>query len=100
MKAKRAKKVVGITVLTRIEVFAEGAQFIGLCPDLNVSSFGDTEEEARRSTREALGLFFEQCREMKTLEDVLGDAGYSSGADGTWRPREPLLVERIKVEAA
>lgn len=100
MKAKRSKKAGRVTVLTRIEVFAEGKQFVGLCPELNVSSFGDTEDEARRSTREALELFLEECREMKTLEEILGEAGYLQGADGTWFPREPLSVAKVTVEAA
>ena len=100
MKAKHPRKSPGPRVATCIEVFVEDGQFVGLCRDLNVSSFGDSEDEARRSTREALQLFLEECRNMGTLEDVLREAGYIHGPSGCWVQREPLLIERVTVEAA
>ncbi len=102
MAAKKTKKTkpVGVHLVTRIEVFAEGDQFVGLCRDLSVSSFGDSPEEARRCTREALELFVEECGRMGTLEEVLGEAGYTRGLDETWRGREALLIESVSLQAA
>jgi len=37
----------------------EGNGFVSLCPALNISSQGDTIEEAKSNLREALELFFE-----------------------------------------
>ena len=37
----------------------EGSGYVALCPDLDVSSQGDTVEEARANLVEALQLFFE-----------------------------------------
>jgi predicted RNase H-like HicB family nuclease len=37
----------------------EGNGYVGLCPDLDVASQGDTIETARNNLREAVELFFE-----------------------------------------
>jgi hypothetical protein len=34
-------------VISRVEVFLEEDAYVALCPDLDVSSFGDTAEEAK-----------------------------------------------------
>ena len=39
------------------EVFQEGGVYVSLCPELNVSSFGEDIEDAKRSLQEALGDF-------------------------------------------
>ena len=57
-----------------IEIFQEDDQYVGLCPELNVSSFGDTPEEAEASTQEAITLFLEECRKMGTLEKVMEES--------------------------
>jgi predicted RNase H-like HicB family nuclease len=38
---------------------AEGAGYVSLCPELNVTRQGDSVKEARDNLREALELFFE-----------------------------------------
>ena len=49
-----------IHLVYRAEVFKEDGQFVAICPELNVSSFGDSVEEARKSLREAIDLFLEE----------------------------------------
>ena len=46
----------------------EGGGFVALCPELDVTSQGDTIEEARKNLQEALELFFETAspEEIKT----------------------------------
>jgi predicted RNase H-like HicB family nuclease len=58
-------------IIVREEIFREGDLYVGLCPDLDVSSFGETIEEARQSLREALEAFIEECEAMGTLAEVL-----------------------------
>ena len=53
------------------QLFDEDGQIVALCPELNVSSFGDTPEEALASLQEAVSLFLEECQRMGTLEAVL-----------------------------
>jgi len=58
------------------EIFREGNVYVGLCPELNVSSFGETVEEARSSLQEAVEAFIEECEVMGTLEEVLEESGF------------------------
>jgi predicted RNase H-like HicB family nuclease len=80
----------------KIEIFKEGDVFVAVSPELNVSSFGDTVEEARESLREAVDAFIEECREMSTLEEVLEEAGFSR-TDGKWQPRKPVFEDKLSV---
>jgi predicted RNase H-like HicB family nuclease len=48
--------------------------YVGICPALNVSSFGETITEARQSIQEALEGFIEECDEMGTLLEVLEES--------------------------
>ena len=66
-----------IHLVYRSEVFEEEDQYVAVCPELNVSTFGDSVEEARRSLREALDLFVEECEAMGTLRAVLQEAGFT-----------------------
>ena len=59
-----------------IKVFKEGDVYVALCPELNVSSFGDDIKSAKVSLREALEAFLEECEAMGTLQEVLEDAGF------------------------
>jgi predicted RNase H-like HicB family nuclease len=43
----------------RISIAEEGAYFVAHCLDVDVSSFGETEEEALKAVHEALELYFE-----------------------------------------
>ncbi len=44
---------------------------VASCPELDVWSQGDDEEEARRMIAEAVRIFIEECARMGTLLDVL-----------------------------
>lgn len=78
----------------RAEFFKEGDEYVGLCPELNVSSFGDSLGETKQSLTEAIEAFLEECERMGTLEDVLEEAGFLCH-DGAWFPREPIFEERL-----
>jgi predicted RNase H-like HicB family nuclease len=81
-----------IHLVYRAEVFKEDGQFVAICPELNVSSFGDSVEEARKSLREAIDLFLEECESMGTIEPVLRESGFNPDpADPKrWVSRVPL----------
>lgn len=68
-------------VIYRTEVFKEGEQYVGLCPELNVSSFGDTPKVAKHSLHEAVDLFFEGCSLLGTLDEVLQESGFAEVGD-------------------
>ena len=48
-------------VMYRAEVFRDGDVYAGFWPELSVSSFGDSPQEAADSLQEAVELFLEGC---------------------------------------
>lgn len=52
-------------IQVKCEIFRENDLYVGICPELNVSSFGETIEEAKASLQEALMVFLEECEEMR-----------------------------------
>jgi len=54
----------------KVEIFKEDDLYVALAQELNVSSFGETFDEAKESIKEAIELFLEACREMGTLNEI------------------------------
>ncbi|MBA3029471.1 MAG: type II toxin-antitoxin system HicB family antitoxin [Desulfobacteraceae bacterium] len=46
----------------------EGTGYVSFCPELDISSQGDTIEEARSNLQEALELFFETASPSEAAE--------------------------------
>ena len=84
------------TIALEVKVFKEGDVYVTFCPELNVSSFGGDIENAKRSLREALEAFLEECEAMGTLEEVLEEAGFVKEKD-RWVLKEPVIEEKIAV---
>ena len=80
----------------RVEIFREGDSFVGVCPELNVSSFGSSISETQHSVREALEAFIEECDAMGTLPEVLEEAGLVL-KDGIWLSRQPVASELVAI---
>ncbi len=83
-----------MNIPVKIEVFKEGEVYVALSPDLNVSSFGETIEDAKRSVKEAVEAFIEECKRMGTLEEVLEESGFSKIGD-SWELRKPITEEEL-----
>jgi len=84
------------SIIVRVEIYKEGDVYVGICPDLDVSSFGETVDETRQSLREALDAFFEASEEMGTLDDILEEAGFVR--DGSnWLARQPVSIGLVPV---
>ena len=83
-----------LRITFEVKVFKDEDVYVALCPELNVSSFGDTIGGAEQSLREALEAFLEECEAMGTLEDVLEDAGFVKEID-RWILEEPVIKEKI-----
>jgi len=81
-------------ISVRIEIFKEGDVYVALSPELNVSSFGETVEDAKKSIKEAIEAFIEECERMGTLEDVLEESGFSKAND-SWASRKPVAEEDL-----
>lgn len=52
-------------------VYKEDESYVSWCRDLDISSFGDTEQEAKDSLLEALDLYIQYAMEEKKLEELV-----------------------------
>ena len=69
-------------------IFKEGKTFIAYSPKLDISSCGNSIEEARKNLKTAVRLFLEEAEKMGTLEEILREAGYEKTDGSHWmRPR-------------
>lgn len=86
-------------VIFNSEIFKEEDIYVALCPELNVSSFGNTIDEAKASLKEAVEAFIEECEAMGTLDEILEEAGFYKKLEPSevWVPREPLSEEKIAI---
>lgn len=82
------------TIEFRAEVFKEGETYVALCPELNVSSFGDTPAKAKAALLEAVAAFAEGCSRLGTMNEVMEAAGFHRSG-GKWISRVPLSQERL-----
>jgi predicted RNase H-like HicB family nuclease len=44
------------------QLYEEVDQYVAVCPELNVSSFGDTPDKALSALQEVVALFLEECQ--------------------------------------
>ncbi|NCR60467.1 MAG: type II toxin-antitoxin system HicB family antitoxin [Microcystis aeruginosa LL13-06] len=78
----------------KLEILRENDLYVGICPALSVSSFGETLLEAKQSVQEALLAFIEECEDMGTLIEVLEESGFIL-KDGVWMYPQPIAVEIV-----
>lgn len=83
-----------MNISLKIEVFKEDDSYVALSPELNVSSFGDTVDDAKKSVKEAIEAFIEECEKMGTLEEVLEESGFSK-INKSWESRKPVAEEDL-----
>jgi predicted RNase H-like HicB family nuclease len=48
----------------------ENDQYVAVCPEFDVSSFGDTVEEANKNLKEAIMLYLEGIDELKIRDQI------------------------------
>jgi len=51
-------------------IYREGKYFVGQCLNVDVSSFGDTIQEAQGNLKEALELYFEDKKGIKEVVQI------------------------------
>ena len=80
-------------------IFKEGETFVSYCPELGVSSCGDTVEEARRRVVEAVRLFLEESQRMGTLQDILQEEGFvpADPSGACWNPPPLIATEHMQL---
>ena len=81
-------------IIYKAEIFPEGDCFVGLCRELDVSSFGESPDDAKTSLQEAVEAFLEGCEILGTLTEVLEESGFYMN-DGKWQLRERITVSEV-----
>jgi predicted RNase H-like HicB family nuclease len=69
----------------------ERGRFVAYTPALDLSTAGKTLAQAERRFAEAAKLFFEECQEMGTLDEVLRNLGWTKSRNA-WNP--PIVFAR------
>lgn len=76
-----------------IIVFKEDTSYVAYCPELDVSSCGNTIEHAKEMLKTAIRLFLEEGEKMGTLEEILEEANYKKDTSGKWLPPKLVATE-------
>lgn len=82
-----------------VHTFKEGGTYVAYVPELDLSSCGATNDEARRNIRDAVQGFLETCASKGSLGLVLEEAGYHRNGD-KWEAPEFVALDRQKASVA
>ena len=83
-----------------VHLWKEGDHYIAHAMPLDVASAGDQPEMARQALDEAVRLFLATAADIGTMDQVLTDAGYERGGDGSWQSPRWIAVEHRAVAVA
>lgn len=78
-------------------VFKENETYVAYCPELDVSSCGNTIEHAKEMLKTAVRLFIEEAEKLGTIEDILEEANYKKDASGKWLPPKLVATESVSL---
>ena len=82
-------------IVYQIEESKAGVGWSAHCPELEVTAFGDSRDEARIALRRQVGDYLEDCEGLGVLEDTLIEAGFYDNGE-VWmssrvEPPQPRL---------
>lgn len=77
MKKQSVKKAaMSVVVQVDVVLLKDGKYYVALCPSLNVSSYGQTQKEAKQAFDEALKIFISETDKKGNLEKELLKYGW------------------------
>ena len=79
-------------VVYQVEESKAGASFQAACPELLITAFGDTPEDARNALRQQVAEYLEDCDNLGALDETLIEAGFYF-EDDVWMSNEVKPVE-------
>lgn len=81
-----------------VSFYREGNKFIAHSPAFNLSTCGDSQEQAKKRFGEILHIFLEEVEKMGTLEDVLLECGWKKigHPHRHWQP--PVFIGQSQQE--
>ncbi|PKB70783.1 MAG: hypothetical protein BZY87_09715 [SAR202 cluster bacterium Io17-Chloro-G6] len=75
-KPKRNKKSSFDRIVYQIEESGAGTDYQAVCPELVITGFGDTADEAKNSLRRLVAEYLQDCEELEVLDETLIQAGF------------------------
>ena len=78
-------------------IFKEDETYVAYCPELDISSCGNTVEHAKEMLNTAVRLFLEEAEKMGTLADILEESRYKKDSNGRWMPPKLVATEHVSV---
>jgi len=85
-------------VLLSVVFHREGNKFIAYSPALNLSTCGNSMDEAKRRFEEIVQIFLEETDRMGTLEEVLMECGWRKVGHPHKRWQPPIFVGQTQRE--
>ncbi len=79
-----------------VHVFKEGDSYVAYVPELDLSTCGDTKEQARTNIQDAIRGFLEAAYDKGTLDEILEEAGYEREGED-WKAPEFVSLDRLTV---
>ena len=86
-----------------VSFYKEGNQFIAYCPALDISTCGDTFDEAKNNFAELFDIFLSETIKLGTLEKVLLECGWEKITHPKLKWKPPVrqfiteTIEQIKL---
>ena len=81
-KSKSAKQPSFDRIVYRIEESRAGTGYEAVCPELLITGFGDTAEDAKNALRRQVAEYLEDCDKLEALDETLIEAGFYFMDDG------------------
>ena len=79
-------------VVYQIEESRAGSSYQAVCPELLITAFGDTAEEARDGLRQQVADYLEDCDNLGVLDETLIEAGFYFDGE-VWMSNEVKPVD-------
>jgi len=95
-KNKPAKTPPFDRVVYRIEESRAGAGYEAVCPELVITGFGDTAEDAKNMLRRQVSEYLEDCEKLEILDETLIEAGFYYNGE-VWMSNEVEPVPDPKI---
>jgi len=86
-----------IAIDVDVIVFKESETYVAYCPELDVSSCGNSVDHAKEMLKTAIRLFVEEAEKMGTLGDILEEANYKMDVNGKWLPPKLVANELVSI---
>ena len=73
------------------EIWKEGNMYVSYCPELDISSCGETVEQAKSNLVETILINIEETKKMGTFNQFLEECGFERVNDDLFSVRKELV---------